>query len=163
MFFTNLVDKYKSRYTIPYLDLADAGESNRILVQLASIGLFGFSIFCLVFFAIYYRTDLLHHKRTFFYYSIFLIFSIYGFLASKPGKEVERSKAYIKKTIPFYVLMYVIFADAVFTVILFSNAFPFRISNFTWIYDTIFVKGVWSFRICKLAYYSNSDVLPFAL
>ncbi len=116
MILKNVIEKYKSRYGISPLDLADAGESNRILVQLASIGLSGFSIFCLVFFAIYYRTDLLHHKRTFFYYSIFLIFSIYGFLASKPGKEVERSKAYIKKTIPFYVLMYVIFADAVFTV-----------------------------------------------
>ena len=116
MLFKNLIETYKKRYSIPYLDLADAGESNRILVHLASIILFGFSVICLCFFTVYYFSDLMHHKRTFFYYFIILIFSIYGFFASRPGKDIDRSKAYIHKTIPFYVLMYVIFADAVFTV-----------------------------------------------
>ena len=44
MFFKNLIEKYKTRYTIPYLDLADAGESNRILVHIASYFLFLFSV-----------------------------------------------------------------------------------------------------------------------
>ena len=43
MFFKNLVEKYKSRYTISYLDLADAGESNRLIVHIASIALLAFS------------------------------------------------------------------------------------------------------------------------
>lgn len=117
MVLKNLIETYRKRYTISYLDLADAGESNRILVHLASIILFAFSIFCLCFFSIMYFSDFMNHKRTFFYYFIFLIFSTYGFFASKPGKDIDRSKAYIRKTIPFYVLMYVIFANAVFTVL----------------------------------------------
>ena len=115
--FKKLIENYKKHYVIPYLDLADAGESNRILVHLASICIFVFAITCLILFAFIYRSDIMHHKRTFFYYIVLLIFSIYGFIASTRGKEVERSKAYVKKTIPFYVLVYVIFADAVFTVV----------------------------------------------
>ena len=103
MFFKNLVEKYKSRYTIPYLDLADAGESNRLIVHIASIALLVFSIFCLVFFAITLYPNYGNYIARFTYYTVFLIFSIYAFFASKQGKEVNREKAYIKKTIPFYV------------------------------------------------------------
>lgn len=116
MIFKNLVEKYKSRYTIPYLDLADAGESNRLIVHIASIALLAFSVFCLVFFAITLYPDYGNYIPRFTYYTVFLIFSIYAFFASRQGKEVERKKAYIKKTIPFYVLCSVILADAVFTV-----------------------------------------------
>lgn len=116
MFFKNLVDKYKSRYTIPYLDLADAGESNRLIVHIASIGLLVFSVFCLIFFAITLYPNYGNYIPRFTYYAVFLIFSIYTFFASKQGKEVDRKKAYIKKTIPFYVLSTVILADAIFTV-----------------------------------------------
>ena len=116
MIFKNLVEKYKSRYTIPYLDLADAGESNRLIVHIASIALLAFSVFCLVFFAITLYPNYGNYIPRFTYYTVFLIFSIYAFFASRQGKEVERKKAYIKKTIPFYVLCSVILADAVFTV-----------------------------------------------
>lgn len=116
MIFKNLVEKYKSRYTIPYLDLADAGESNRLIVHIASIALLAFSVFCLVFFAITLYPNYGKYIARFIYYTVFLVFSIYAFFASRQGKEVERKKAYIKKTIPFYVLCSVILADAVFTV-----------------------------------------------
>ena len=116
MIFNNLIDKYKSRYTIPYLDLADAGESNRIIVRIASIGLFIFSSFCLIFFAITLYPNYHQYKARFTYYAVFFVFSIYAFLASRQGKEIERKKAYIKKTIPFYILGLVILADAIFTV-----------------------------------------------
>ena len=116
MIFKNLIEKYKSRYTISYLDLADAGESNRIIVHIASIGLLVFSTFCLIFFAITLYPNYRNYIPRFTYYTIFLVFSIYAYFASKPGKEVDREKAYIKKTIPFYVLGAVILADAIFTV-----------------------------------------------
>lgn len=116
MIFKNLVEKYKSRYTIPYLDLADAGESNRLIVHIASIALLAFSVFCLVFFAITLYPNYGNYIPRFTYYTVFFIFSIYAFFASRQGKEVERKKAYIKKTIPFYILCSVILADAVFTV-----------------------------------------------
>ena len=116
MFLKNLVEKYKSRYVIPYLDLADAGESNRIIVHIASIALLIFSLFCLTFFAITLYPNYKNYVPRFIYYSVFLVFSIYAYFASKPGKEVERKKAYIKKTVPFYVLGGVILADAIFTV-----------------------------------------------
>ena len=116
MIFKNIIEKYKSRYTIPYLDLADAGESNRLIVHIASIGLFAFSWSCLVLFALTLYPNYRDYKARFIYYSVFLIFSIYAFFASRQGKEVDRQKAYIKKTIPFYVLAGVILADAIFTV-----------------------------------------------
>lgn len=116
MFFKNLVEKYKSRYVIPYLDLADAGESNRIIVHIASIALLAFSSFCLIFFAITLYPNYRNYVPRFTYYTVFFVFSIYAFFASRPGKEVEREKAYIKKSIPFYILGLVILADAVFTV-----------------------------------------------
>ena len=114
--FKQWIENYKKRYVIPYLDLADAGESNRIIVHIASIGLFIFSSFCLVFFAITLYPNYLQYKARFIYYTVFFVFSIYAFLASKQGKDIERKKAYIKKTIPFYILSLVILADAVFTV-----------------------------------------------
>ena len=116
MIFKSMVEKYKSRYTIPYLDLADAGESNRLIVQITSKGLFLFSWFCLAFFAITLYPNYHDYIARFVYYSVFLVFSIYGYIASRQRKEVERRKAYIKKTIPFYILGLVILADAVFTV-----------------------------------------------
>ena len=116
MIVKNLIEKYKNRYSIPFLDLADAGESNRIIVHIASIGLLIFSVFCLTLFGIILYPNYRNYVPRFIYYSIFLVFSIYAYFASKPGKEVEREKAYIKKTIPFYILTAVILADAVFTV-----------------------------------------------
>ncbi len=116
MIFKNLIEKYKNRYVIPYLDLADAGESNRIIVHIASFMLFIFSVFCLTLFAITLYPNFLQYKNRFIYYIVFLIFSLYAFFASRQGKEIERKKAYLKKTLPFYVLETVILADAIFTV-----------------------------------------------
>lgn len=118
--FKKLIETYKNYYQIPYLDLADAGESNRIIVHISSIALFIFSLFCLIFFSITLYPNFLQYKNRFIYYLVFFIFSIYAFIASRQGREIDRKKAYIKKTIPFYVLEIVIFADAIFT--LKSNA-----------------------------------------
>ena len=116
MIFKNLIEKYKNRYVIPYLDLADAGESNRIIVHFASALLFLFSTFCLIYFGIVVYPNYFQYKARFTYYIVFFVFSIYAFFATKQGKDIPREKAYIRKTIPFYVLAAAILWNAVFTV-----------------------------------------------
>lgn len=117
MNFKTLNEKYKSRYCISYIDLADAGESNRIIVHIASIILFLFSIFFLTLYTILYYKELLKHWSSLSYYAIYIVLSIYAFLATRKNKEVERRKAYISKSIPVYVMMFVVFAQAVGTFI----------------------------------------------
>ena len=116
MIIKDLIEKYRARYYISYLDLADAGESNRIIVHFASALLFLFSLFFLVFHGIRVFPNYLQNKSLFLYFSIILVFSIYAFFATKQGKDIPREKAYIKKTIPFYVLAAAILWNAVFTV-----------------------------------------------
>ena len=115
--FKTTIEKYKELYSIPYIDLADAGESNRIIVRIASFFMLVFSIAIIILFTVKYFSDLLSHKIGFLYYIIMFLLSIYGIIASRQGKDIDRSKVYIKKTIPAYIIMYTIFADAVYTVI----------------------------------------------
>ena len=116
MIIKDLIEKYRARYYISYLDLADAGESNRIIVHFASALLFLFSTSCLIYFGIVVYPNYFQYKARFTYYIVFFVFSIYAYFASKQGKEIPREKAYIKKTIPFYVLAAAILWNAVFTV-----------------------------------------------
>ena len=162
MIFKNLVEKYKSRYVIPFLDLADAGESNRIIVHLASGFLFLFSLFCLVFFAITLYPNYGNYIPRFTYYTVFLIFSTYTFLATLPGKEIERKKAYIKKTIPFYVLMSVILADAIFTVkvgAVFNGFITFCITSFIALCTCSFSPGIFLFALIITMGFMTPDLI----
>lgn len=121
----NVVEKYKNRYSISYLDLADAGESNRIIVQIASIILLIFSAFIFSLYSILYYSELAKHKTSLIYYAVYILLSIYGLIATRQIKEAERTKAYIKKTIPLYVMLFVVFGQAVKTFIggLYFNGF----------------------------------------
>ena len=110
----NLFEKYKKRYHIPYLDLADAGESNRIIVHIASLILSFFSIIFLTLSFISYHSNLIEHKDYFIYYGIYFMVSVYAYLATRQKKEIDRKKAYIQKTIPGYILMYTVFVTAVY-------------------------------------------------
>ena len=109
MLFKKLIKKYNYRYSIPYIDLADAGESNRIIVHLASIFLFlieavGFSVFCIC-----YRSELSTKIDYLIYYAVFIIVSVYGFFASRQDKDIDRKKIYVHNAFPMYIMMYVIF------------------------------------------------------
>ncbi|BDC94751.1 hypothetical protein [Treponema bryantii] len=117
MIIKDLIEKYNEKYGISYIDLADAGESNRIIVHIASACLFGFALFCIGLYSIKFYSELSKHINSFIYYIVMLITSSYAFFASKQKKEQERKKSYLNKTISFYVLMYILFANAVFTVI----------------------------------------------
>ena len=117
MTFKKLVEKYKERYYISYLDLADAGESNRIVVHIASKILFWFSLFFLGLYLILYRSELSNHRNTFIYYAIYVALSIYSYFASKQRKEPVRLKVYLENVVPLYIMMFVIFGEAVFNCI----------------------------------------------
>ena len=121
----NVVEKYKNRYSISYLDLADAGESNRIIVQIASIILLIFSAFIFSLYSILFYSELAKHKTSLIYYAVYILLSIYGLIATRQNKEIERTKAYVRKTIPLYVMLFVVFGQAVNTFIngLYFNGF----------------------------------------
>ena len=113
--FKNLIKKYNERYCIPYQDLADAGESNRLVVHIASILLFILVIVGLLILAIGYHADPRNHLASYFYYIIFFFISLYAFLASSDKKDKDRSKNYLQKTIPLYIVMYSVFAAAIYS------------------------------------------------
>lgn len=115
MVFKNTVKKYKDRYFIPHLDLADVGESNRIIVHIASFVLFVFSIVTFLFFLLKYKSNLFQRKYMLIYYGIDFLVGLYAFFATIQTKDVKREKAYIKKTIPFYIVMYTLFASGIFS------------------------------------------------
>ena len=112
MIVKSLIDKYKTRYSIPYLDLADAGESNRIIVHITSIILFCFSVFFLTLYTILEYPELTKHLSSLIYYAVYMVLSIYAYFATRQNKEIERKKAYLKKSIPVYVMMFVVFGQA---------------------------------------------------
>lgn len=114
MLFKNFIETYKKRYTIPYLDLADAGESNRILLHYASLLLFAVEIAGLSSTFILYHSDLSSQVDAFIYYGAFVLLSIYSFFSSIQKKDLDRKKVYKHYTIPLYVIMYTIFGLAIF-------------------------------------------------
>ena len=89
MLFKNFIETYKKRYTIPYLDLADAGESNRILLHYASLLLFAVEIAGLSSTFILYHSDLSSQVDAFIYYGAFVLLSIYSFFSSIQKKDLH--------------------------------------------------------------------------
>ena len=90
MIIKDLIEKYNEKYGISYIDLADAGESNRIIVHIASACLFGFALFCIGLYSIKFYSELSKHINSFIYYIVMLITSFYAFFASKQKKEQEQ-------------------------------------------------------------------------
>ena len=113
--FKKWIEIYKNRYSISYLDLADAGESNRIIVHIASIILFIFAISDFAFYLLVFKSQLIKYPHLIIYYSIFFLVSIFAYFSTKQVKDTNREKAYIKKTIPFYVVMFTIFAASIYS------------------------------------------------
>lgn len=112
--FKKLIEKYQRRYVIPYLDLADVGESNRIVIHITGILLFLFGLITLSCSLIMHHAELLEYKITLIYFVIFIIIGAYGFLATRQKKSIERSKEYVRKTIPFYIVMYASFGAGLY-------------------------------------------------
>ena len=119
----NLINLYKQRYYIPNIDLADAAETNRLHMLIASPLLFAFGLGDLiVIFSLHF-----HHLRDYLssiiYFGIFTIVSIGLFFYSIWVKKVDRKKAYILKTIPFYVLSYTGISAAIYNFYILGQPF----------------------------------------
>ena len=114
MFLKSFYEKYQSKYHIPYLDLADAGESNRIILHYASILLFIVEVSGLASTFIFFHSDLASQIDAFIYYGIFVLLSIYTFISSRQKLNLDRKKVYIRYTMPLYVIMYTIFGLAIY-------------------------------------------------
>ncbi len=126
-------EKYQIKYRISYLDLADAGESNRLVLRYASLLLFAVEITGLTSTFILHYSDLTSQIDAFIYYGVFVLLSIYTFAASRQKKDLDRKKVYIRYTIPLYVIMYTVFGLAIFNFLsgqLFNGFLAFCLTSF---------------------------------
>ena len=121
--FKKLIDGYKKRYYISPADLADYAETNRLHLMFISPFLFSFGVILLPLFLFIYRNNLAAHITTFLYYGLYIVLSVYMFVHSKLVKNVPREKAFLLKTIPFYISLLVFLGLAVFN---FYDTQPFN-------------------------------------
>lgn len=98
-----IIAAYRNRYYISPADLADSAETNRLHLLFISPFLFAFGCINLILYLILYHNNLGDHKSVFIYYGSFSIIGLYMYLHSLWAKKAAREKAYILKTIPFYV------------------------------------------------------------
>ncbi|MCR4938938.1 MAG: hypothetical protein K5930_02360 [Treponemataceae bacterium] len=114
---------FNEKFYIPELDLADVGESNRLVLLFLGpcFFVFGFVDFTVVFVRNY--SNLKDHLVSLIYFSIFTLISIYVFICSKKNKNIDREKAYIKKTIPFYMLCHTCMLAALYNFYILDQPF----------------------------------------
>ncbi len=114
VFFKNIIEKYNERYAIPYIDLADSGESNRLNLRTFGPFLFLFGILDLLVIFIFHFHNLREHLVSIIYFSIFTIIGAYVCISSFNRKPIAREKAYVHRTFPFYMLIIVSFGASVY-------------------------------------------------
>ena len=101
----NLFKLYEKRYYIPSLELADQAETNRLHILIVCPFLFAFGLGDLIVVFFMHLHNLRDYLFSIIYFSIFTFASAAAFITSLLVKNVDRKKAYILKTIPFYVLL----------------------------------------------------------
>ena len=110
----SLVKLYKEKYYISPLDLADAGETNRLHLLFVCPILFFFGVGDLIIIFVMHFDHLQNYVLSIVYFGAFAILSAVMYFYSKKVKNVAREKAYIMKTIPFHLLVYVGISAAVY-------------------------------------------------
>lgn len=103
--FKKILEIYKNRYHIAPEDLADSAETNRLHLIFISPFLFAFGVIMLTFFLYVYRHNLGMHSSTLLYYGLYIVLSIYIVVHSRLVKNVSKEKAFVLKTLPFYVAL----------------------------------------------------------
>ena len=101
----NLIELYKKRYYISHSDLADLAEANRLHLIVACSLLFIFGLGNLIYIFAFHFNNLQDYITSIIYFGVFTLLSIAMFFYSRWVKNVDREKAYVLKTIPFYVLL----------------------------------------------------------
>ena len=102
----NLVKKYRQRYSVDPLDLLDIAEANRKHMLIVSPLLFVVGLGDLIVLFIRFHSDIRSHIVSFVYFGTFTVLSIYMFVHSVLVKNIAREKAYLYKTIPFYMVYF---------------------------------------------------------
>ena len=98
--FKKLISRCLSLYSISPLDLADAAETNRIHTLFMSTILFVFGIFGLVVHNAIHEVEPFPYR---IYFALFMAVSLLAFVIAYKTKNVAREKAYLWKTLPFYL------------------------------------------------------------
>ena len=122
-FFKRLFNSLKHHYKVSYIDLADAGETNRIHILIASFLLFLFGVIDLAIVFIIHFHNLREHLISIIYFAIWTFASIFGYIYSIRIKDVSRKNAYIVKTIPVYIIEYIAIASSVFNFYILGQPF----------------------------------------
>ena len=111
MIFKDLIDKYKTRYSIPFQDLKDFGETNRINALVVS-SLFLLSEIIDFFIVLVIQHSILKENFQFLIYlCIYTPINLFIFLFSRHSKNAV---SYIRKTFPAYLLLFVGLSASVF-------------------------------------------------
>ena len=100
----NPIERYRNRYQISTLDLADFAETKRLHLLVVSPILFAFGFFDLIALIIFHHENLKEHIALLVYFGLFAFFGILAIFYSLKIKNVAKENAYIYKTIPFYTL-----------------------------------------------------------
>ena len=129
----NLIERYKERYSISYLDLADSAETNRLHILFATPFLFIIGVIDLIVIFTIHRNNLQDYITSIIYFGNFTIVSALTHVYSKCIKNVEREKSYILKTVPFYVVLYLGIFSAIYNFYIldqpFNGVITFLITN----------------------------------
>ncbi len=104
----SLRERLREKYYINPLDLANAGESNRLILLISNHILFAFGSIDLLVLLILHYSDLKNYIISITYFCIYVLMSIFVYCYSYKVKDSPREKAYIKKTIPVYILIIIL-------------------------------------------------------
>ena len=126
----NLIDLYKQKYYIKPADLADQAETNRLHILFVCPFLFVFGVGDLIVIFSMHLHNLRDYLSSIIYFSIFTIASAAAYIYSKLVKNVDRKKAYIIKTIPFYLLLCIALSAAVYNFYILGQPFNGVITYF---------------------------------
>ena len=123
MLFKKLSGKYMDRYNISYTDLADAGETNRIHELIACPLLFLFGIIDVLVVLIFHFHNLKDYLVSLIYFVCFSIIPVICYFLARKTATAPREKAYLTKTIPAYIIIFLGFTASVYNFYILGQPF----------------------------------------
>ncbi len=113
----------RKRYSIPSTDLADTAETNRLHLLFVSNFLFAIGVIDLIILFILQAKRGEVRRVSFIYFGFFAISGLFIFLFSLWSKRVSREKAYIIKTLPFYIVLTIAMIASVYNFYILEQPF----------------------------------------
>ena len=145
----NLLKLYKQRYSISYYDLADLAETNRLHTLITCPLLFVFGFVDLIIVIFQHLHNLQDYITKIIYFGVFTIVSALLYIISIKSKNVDRKKAYIVKTIPFYILFWLGMCATIYNFYILGQPF-----NGVLIYCLIGLVSLMSFSFSPLFFFA---------